>query len=233
MRKPEKAAIEAVAKHFSATWERGENPPDTYFTIAGKRIAVEVTTVKQRVAGRADLAKPGLRFDRVALRFVRRLQDALCEAVPDGKTMILTITAPIQMPSKTAAVLEDKIRTCLARRSVPAEAKDTIHGNGIKVCLVKNGFRRASKVVGFVHNPESDPDVLLDMTRSLIERIGAAAGKRAPARLSGDRWLVLANENGPSHIETYRHVYSQLSLPNDFKKILMVSAGGRVEALAR
>jgi hypothetical protein len=66
----------------------------------------------------------------------------------------------------------------------------------------------------------------------LIERIGTAAGKRAPARFSGDRWLVLANEDEPSHIETYRHVYSQLSLPNDFKKILMVFAGGRVEALA-
>jgi hypothetical protein len=160
------------------------------------------------------------------------LHDALYEAVPDGKTMILTMTAPIRMPAKTAAVLEDKIRTCLARHPVPAEARDTIHGNEIKVRLVKNGLGRTSKVIGFVHNPESDPDVLLDMTRSLIERIGTAAGKRAPARFSGDRWLVLANEDEPSHIETYRHVYSQLSLPNDFKKILMVFAGGRVEALA-
>jgi hypothetical protein len=231
MRKREQAAIEAVAKHFSATWLRGENPSDAYVTIAGKRIAVEVTIVKQRIAERADLAKPRLRFDRVALEFVRRLHDALYEAVPDGKTMILTITAPIRMPSKTAAVLEDKIRTCLVRGPVPAAAKDTIHGNEIKVRLVKNALRRASKVIGFVHNPESDPDVLLDMTRSLIECIGTAAGKRTPARFSGDRWLVLANEDGPSHIETYRHVYSQLSVPNDFKKILMVFAGGRVEAL--
>jgi hypothetical protein len=105
LRKQQRAAIEAVARHFSATWEQGEDPRDGYISIGGKRIAVEVTTVKQRIAERADLTKPRLRFDRVALGLVRRLHDALHEAVPDGKTVILTITAPIRMPSKTAALL--------------------------------------------------------------------------------------------------------------------------------
>jgi hypothetical protein len=45
-----RAALEAVAGHFSATWEKGEAPPDAYLTIARKRIAVEVTTTKQRIA---------------------------------------------------------------------------------------------------------------------------------------------------------------------------------------
>lgn len=43
----------------------------------------------------------------------------------------MTITAPIRMPSKTAAELEAKIRRCLARGS--AQAKDTINGNAIKL----------------------------------------------------------------------------------------------------
>jgi len=159
------------------------------------------------------------------------LQATLCESVPDGKTVILTITAPIRVPSKTAAALEDKIRTYLARRSAQVEAKDTIHGNQIRVRLVKGGSRRTSKVIGFVHNPDSDPDVLLDITHSLIERIGAKARKGAPARSAGDRWLVLAGEDRLSHIEPYRHVYSQLSIPTHFKKILMVLAGGRIETL--
>jgi hypothetical protein len=30
--------------------------------------------------------------------------------VPDGMTVLLTITAPIRLPSKTAASLEDKIQ---------------------------------------------------------------------------------------------------------------------------
>ena len=229
--KRERAALEAVARHFSATWEKGEAPPDAYLTIARKRIAVEVTTTKQRIADQDGLTKPRLRFDRVALGFVRRLQAALSASVPDGRTLILTITAPIRVPSKTAAALEDNIRTYIARQSAQGEAKHTIHGNQIRVRLVKGGSRRTTKVIGFVHNPDSDPDVLFDITLSLIERIGAKARTGAPARSAGDRWLVLAGEVPHSHIEPYRHAYSQLSIPTDFTKILMVLADGRIETL--
>ena len=229
--KRERAALEAVARHFSATWEKGEAPPDAYLTIARKRIAVEVTTTKQRIAGRGGLTKPRLRFDRVALRVIRRLQAALSASVPDGTTLILTITAPIRVPSKTAAALEDDIRTYLERKSARGEAKYTIHGNQIRVRLVNGGSRRTTKVIGFVHNPNSDPDGLFDITLALIERIGAKARNGAPAGSAGDRWLVLAGDERFSHMETYRHVYSQLSVPTDFKKILMVLADGRIETL--
>ena len=123
MRRRERVAIEAVARHFSATWEQGEEPPDAYLTIARKRIAVEVTTIRQGIADRGGLTKPRLRFDRVALGLVRRLQAALGESVPDGKTLIVTITAPIRVPSKTAAALEDKsgpVSRAGPRRSTPA-----------------------------------------------------------------------------------------------------------------
>ena len=212
LRKHERTALEAVARHFSATWEKGEDPPDAYLTIAGKRIAVEVTTTKLRIAERGGLTKPRLRFDRVALGFVRRLQAALSASVPDGRTLILTITAPIRAPSKTAAALEDNIRTYLARQSGEGVAKHTIHGNQIRVRLVKG-------------------DVLFDITLSLIERIGAKARTGAPARSADDRWLVLAGDDRFSYIEPYRHVYSQLSIPTGFKKILVVLADGRIETL--
>ena len=224
-----RATLEAVAGHFSATWEKGEAPPDASLTIAGKRIAVEVTTAKQRLADRGGLTKPRLRFDRVALRVVRRLQEGLSASVPDGRTLILTITAPIRVPSKTAAALEDNIRTYLARQSAKGEVKHTIHGNQIRVRLVTGGS--TTKVIGFVHNPDSDPDVLFDITLSLIERIGAKARTGAPARSADDRWLVLAGDDRFSYIEPYRHVYSQLSIPTDFKKILTVLADGRIETL--
>ena len=201
--KRERAALEAVARHFSATWEKGEAPPDAYLTIAGKRIAVEVTTTKLRIAERGGLTKPRLRFDRVALGFVRRLQ----------------------------AAPEDNIRTYLARQSAQGEAKHTIHGNQIRVRLVKGGSRRTTKVIGFVHNPDSDPDGLFDITLSLIERIGAKARTGAPARSADDRWLVLAGDDRFSYIEPYRHVCSQLSIPTGFKKILVVLADGRIETM--
>ena len=232
LRKPEQAAIEVVARHFSATWDKGDGEsPDAYVTLAGKRIAVEVAAIKQGIAERSDLTKPRLRFDRVALRLVGGLQAALSEFVPDGEAAVVTVTAPIRLPSKTVAALASKVRECLARRSAQVEVKETIYGNQIRVRLVKGASRRMSKVIGFVHNPDSDPEVLLSLTQSLLQHIGAAADKRPPANFSGDRWLVVANEDGPSFIETYRYVYSQLAISTDFEKVLMVLAGGRVETL--
>jgi hypothetical protein len=225
-------AIEAVARHFSATWENGsEDSPDAYVTVAGKRVAVEITAIKQRIGERGDLAKPRLRFDRVALGFVGGLQASLRKFVPDGQTVILTITAPIRLPAKTAAALEHKIRFCLARPPAQMEVNERIHGNEIRARIVKGVSTQTSKVIGFVHNPDSDPHVLFRLTQSLLRHIGAAAGERAPKNFTGDRWLVIANEDGLSHIDTYRHIYSQLSIPTDFKKILILLAGGRVETL--
>jgi hypothetical protein len=48
LRKRQQAAIEAVARHFSATWETGGGGSSgAYLTIAGRRIAVEVAVVEQ------------------------------------------------------------------------------------------------------------------------------------------------------------------------------------------
>jgi hypothetical protein len=232
MRRQEQAALEAVARHFSATWEKGGEPPDAYLTMAGKRIAVAVTSIDERRAGRDGLTRPRLRFDKVALRFVEGLRAALDGAVPDGTAVIVTITAPIRLPAKTAATLEERVRASLARRSAPAEVTDTILGNQIRVRVLQGVSERISKVIGFVHNPDSDPDGLVRVTQSLLRHVDAAAGKRAPHGFTGDRWLVLAHEDGHAPLKTYRRAYAQLAMRTDFKKILMVLASGRVENLA-
>ena len=51
LKKQERIAIEAVSRRFSATWEKGTDPPDAYITVAGKRVAVDVTTLKRRGTG--------------------------------------------------------------------------------------------------------------------------------------------------------------------------------------
>ena len=230
LKKQERTAIEAVARRFSATWEKGSDPPDAYIMVAGKRVAVDITTLKRRGTGQGNAAKPRLRFDKVATRLIERLQATLGETVPDGMTVLLTITAPIRLPSKTAASLEDKIQTLLGRGSPGRDEKDTIHGNRVQIRLLRDESERAPKMIGFVHNSDSDPLLLLNMTRELLELISAEAGRRAP-RLAGDRWLVVISAGGISCLEAYRYIYSQLRMATDFKKILMVFGDGRVGML--
>jgi hypothetical protein len=126
-----------------------------------------------------------LRFDKVATRLIERLQATLGETVPDGLTVLLTITAPIRLPSKTAAALEDKIQTLLGRGSRGRDEKDTIHGNRVQIRLLRDQSERAPKMIGFVHHSDSDPLLLLNMTRELLELISGEAGRQV-TRLAGD-----------------------------------------------
>jgi len=230
-RKRKQAAIEAVARRFSATVEEGGDPSAAYITIGGKRVALEIAAMKGRGGDRGGRAKPRLRFDKVAVELVEHLQAHLREAVPDGLTVLLTITAPIRLSSKTAVALEGKTRVLLARRSERKESKGTIHGNRIRIRLEKAGSRPAAKVIGFVHNPETNPRVLFDMTRSLLKLICTRADTNAPKKFAGDRWLVVMNEGEPSHIDAYRYIYSELRIPTSFKKILVVFGDAHVETL--
>jgi hypothetical protein len=231
LKKQERTAIEAVARRFSATWEKGNDPPDAYIMVAGKRVAVDITTLKRRGTGQGNAAKLRLRFDKVTTRLIERLQTTLGETVPDGTTALLTITAPIRLPSKTAAALEDKIQTLLGRGSPGRDEKDTIHGNRVQIRLLRDESERAPNMIGFVHNSDSDPLLLLNMTRELLELISAEADRRATG-LGGDRWLVVISAGGISYLEAYRYIYSQLRMVTDFKKVLIVFGDGRVEVLA-
>jgi hypothetical protein len=108
--------------------------------------------------------KPRLRFDKVARRFVSHLRTALRDAVPDGTIVTFTITAPIRLASKTAVALEAHIRELLARRAKQAESEQTIHGNQIRVRVVRTGSTRPAQVVGYVHTPDpSAADALLTL----------------------------------------------------------------------
>jgi hypothetical protein len=230
LKKREQTAIEAVARQFSATWEKGSDPPDAYMMVAGKRIAVDITTLKGRGTGQGKAARPRLRFDKVATRLMKRLQSALGATVPDGITVLLTITAPIRLPAKTAASLEDKIQILLGQGSPGRDEKDTIHGNRVRIRLLRDESERAPKMIGFVHNSDSDPLLLLNMTRELLELVSAEAGRRAPS-LAGDRWLVVISAGGIECLEAYRYIHSHLRAPAGFKKILMVFGDGRVGTL--
>jgi hypothetical protein len=223
LKKQERAAIEAVARSFSATWEPGSNPPDAYLTVAGQRVAVDVATLKRRTSER-NAAKPRLRFDKVVIRLMERLQSALSETVPDGMTVLLTVTAPIRLPSKTAESLEDKIQTLLQRGSPGRDAKETIHGNRVQIRILRHESTRAPKIIGFVHNSDSDSPLLLNTTSELLERIGA------PTR-AGNRWLILITAEELPFLDLYRHIYSHLRTATTHKKVLIVLSDTHVATL--
>jgi len=85
-------------------------------------------------------------------------------------------------------------------------------------------------MIGFVHNSDSDPLLLSNMTRELLDVISAEADSYGP-KLAGERWLVVLSAREISCLEAYRYIYSRLGIATDFNKILMVFGDGRVEML--
>lgn len=230
LKKQEQTAVQTVAKQFSAKWEKGADSADAYLTLRGKHIAVDIATLKPRATGQGNSTKPRLRFDKVVLWLLQRLQVTLRKTVPNRVTVLLTITAPIRLPAKTASALEDKIRTLLRQRRAVRDEKHAIHGNRVHLRLLRNTLEGAPKLIGFVHNPDSDPLLLLNLTQDFVARISAKASRRA-TRSAGERWLLVISAEGNSCLEAYRYIYSKLRTATSFKKVLMVFANGCIEVL--
>ena len=122
-----------------------------------------------------------LRFDKVALRLIGDLQASAAEVFPEDESIVFTVTAPIKRPAKTSAALHRLLR------DLPSgNVRQTINGNEVcarKVDAVVTGMPR---VMGFVHNPESNPDLILDLVESkLTGRLPcptSANTKRRPLR---------------------------------------------------
>lgn len=224
MKKTQRAALEDVARYASATLDRAESASGAHLRIKDKQIAVAIVSTRRGVE-----EKPHLRFDKVALRFVRDLQGALQNAVPDGKTLILTITAPIRMASKTAGAFESQMKDRLVRGRAYLMLAETMQGNQMRARLVK-GAKGASRVLGFVHNPNIDGKVLIEMAQGILDSIGEAK-KTARPNPARDRWLVIIERGGHSRLDVWRHICSELSIPGKFGKILVCDVDGRIKDL--
>jgi hypothetical protein len=109
-----------------------------------------------------------LRFDKVALRVIARLQSTLHDEVPSGKTLLVALSAPIRLPSKTVVALDEQVRLWMAGGSKPAELRATIYENQIRVRIISGTSKQSSRVLVFVHNPDVDTTDLLDAAQSSV-----------------------------------------------------------------
>jgi hypothetical protein len=232
MRSAQQSAIEAVAKHFSATWESAAEPSDAYLTVRGQKIALGIAVLSQQSSRQKSVTKVRLREDKVAQRVLRDLESALHAHVPAGKSVILTLGAPIKVSRKLVVALTDVLVTYLESGSVEVDEKRTILGNRVRFRVLRLTSKWPAKVIGFVFTGDPAPGVLASTITSLHDEIVAMAKRRPPKGFSGDRWLVLVSDNWIADVKTYRRAYALLSPSHDISMILMVSVSGRIEVLA-
>lgn len=229
----ERFAIESVARHFSAIWQKGEHEADAYMTVAGRQIAVDIGVIPSQYTDRnRPAAKARLRDDAVARRVLRDLERVLRAHVPDRKTVILTLGAPIVEPKKLVAALAEILLAYLTSGAEEIEENRTILGNRVRFRILNGDLRWTAKVVGFVFTGDPKPGAVVNAMRSLHDGIAAKAEKRNLKMSGSGRWLVVVSDDWIADTKTYRRAYSNLPIIRAFEKILMVLESGRVEVLA-
>jgi hypothetical protein len=125
---------------------------------------IDADAVEREIIGRIRAAKLRLRFDKVALRVVGGLKAALASVVREGETVVFTVSAPIRLPAKTAVALENLLRD----GRTDAERREIVHGNEVRTRRLKGVPKPMPKVLGFVHNLESDAGAILALAEARL-----------------------------------------------------------------
>lgn len=136
-----------------------------YMTNIEKQLADKIAR-----ANGLNLSKLGLRFDKVVVRLLENLRNYVELTNIKDVTVLMTITAPIKLATKTAYQLEVQIKDLLDSENYSRDRRITIFQNEVRLRIVKSSSRQPDRFIGLVHNPSADSKRLLDLaTRWLIK----------------------------------------------------------------
>ena len=124
-------------------------------------------TIEEKITSRMNAAGIRIRSDKEALRLLACVKAGVAATLAADQSIAFTVTAPIKLPAKTCAALLE----WLLDRSDDWDLGTTINGNEVRARMINNTTSDKPRVIGFVHNPESSADLVLEIAEtSLRER---------------------------------------------------------------
>jgi hypothetical protein len=96
--------------------------------------------------------------------------------------------------------------------------------------VTRHGDTQYKKVSAVISNRHSDPNILLNATNILEDRIKMKTEKCKDVR-TRPLWLGLFNDYWLADEDTYRRAMSAITAPHYFEKILIVTGDGAVAVL--
>ena len=135
--------------------------------LIDKHIAEKIATDNA-----STIAKLGLRFDKTVVRLLSNLRNAVNKHIPQGTSVLLTISAPIKLPSKTESELCQQIIDSLNSEVRHKSQEFVIFQNKISIKVIDIPINQVETFVGFVHNPDRDPKHLLDLATTWLVKNG-------------------------------------------------------------
>jgi hypothetical protein len=118
---------------------------------------------------RLSITKLGLRFDKVVVRLLENLRTFVEQDIQNKGTILMTLTAPIKIPSKTEQEIKRHIKNLFDSGVQHRDKELTVFKNEVRFRLVDPSTKNTTKFIGFVHNPGSDPKLLLDLASQWLK----------------------------------------------------------------
>lgn len=232
----EQFVIEALARKFAAVWTAGQNPPDAYLTFDSHMVAVEITTITQRITDDQG-SRPRASDDAVMQPMIDRLNSQLLGVMPKGYSVGLVIRTPVLDGRKTTNQLASLLMGMLNTvATCPKETNVDIRGNKITICINSRenlplyDCNHVSKIWGVCQNRASSPDILANTIHSLQERI-ATKQKKCASLIKQPIWLALLNDYWLADSGTFDRAFSNIQIEHSFEKILLIGRDGQVHKL--
>src|SRR5579864_4932194 len=104
LRDDERFVVTSLEREFGGTSRVGENPPDAYLKVRMREVAVEISTLTQRITDDYG-TRSRISDDRPATDLITQLNTELTGFIPDGQSVGLVVSAPIAKPRQTRACL--------------------------------------------------------------------------------------------------------------------------------
>lgn len=118
-----------------------------------------------------SVSKLGLRFDKIVVQLLGNIRAAIEQEVPGKIVVVMTITAPIKLPTKSEHELIGKIKNFLEFGIQQQDSTLTIFQNEVQLRFVETLPKQNTRFVGLVHNPDIDAKMLLDLTTQWLLKV--------------------------------------------------------------
>ena len=232
-------------KTFDVSFEEGDDPPDIYLNIDGKKKSVEITDIDQNVL------KNRRTIDYGYFKFIVNLNKELGSFV-DDKQLLIFFYHNYKKVSTISKMFQEYLKSIIEKNEheIGSHIEDNINGVGFKIFILEmpeNGKKRivgsAMPYGGKVHKSRN--------MNTVLERISDSNLSGQTLAIIQDRildkhekcksvekpvWLTLYDNyynkftcfNGIEHLEHYEDIFKSIEDFGVFEKILIVFENGDV-----
>jgi len=212
--------------------QEGENPPDIYLTIKGRKIAVEITRLSPVSFDQNGKMQNRNTQDYFGINLCDEIDSKLKSRVPSEIDIVLTLHVPVDNPRKYKKEFTKKIEAILDKTiTIGDRFKIDILGSKLEINIVPNRHHSQKKLVGIIVNDDSSAHILSNAEAILTDRILDKVKKCKNIQHQGPKWLALFNDYWLADHETYSQAIKNMSIQHDFERIFVISDQGVVKEI--